>query len=136
MTKRNWKKLLIPNIPYVFIALLATKVGQGFRLAPGADLSGKLLQIGVGFSQAFASWMPSFHPTDLMVGVAVAVGIRLAVYVKGKNAKKFRKNVEYGSARWGTQADIEPYMDSEFANNTMRWRNIPPAHSCGFEYKK
>ena len=119
MTKRNWKKLLIPNIPYVFIALLATNVGQGFRLAPGADLSGKLLQIGAGFSQAFASWMPSFHPTDLMVGVAVAVGIRLAVYVKGKNARKFRKNIEYGSARWGTQADIEPYMDSEFANNVI-----------------
>lgn len=119
MTKRNWKKLLIPNIPYVFIALLATKVGQGFRLAPGADLSGKLLQIGAGFSQAFASWMPSFHPTDLMVGVAAAVGIRLAVYVKGKNARKFRKNVEYGSARWGSQADIEPYMDSEFANNVI-----------------
>ena len=119
MTKRHWKKLLIPNIPYVFIALLATKAGQGFRLAPGADLSGKLLQIGVGFSQAFASWMPSFHPTDLAVGVAVAVGIRLAVYVKGKNAKKFRKNVEYGSARWGTRADIEPYMDSEFANDVI-----------------
>lgn len=119
MTKRHWKKLLIPNIPYVFIALLATKAGQGFRLAPGADLSGKLLQIGVGFSQAFVSWMPSFHPTDLAVGVAVAVGIRLAVYVKGKNAKKFRKNIEYGSARWGTRADIEPYMDSEFANNVI-----------------
>ena len=119
MTKRHWKKLLIPNIPYIFIALLATKAGQGFRLAPGADLSGKLLQIGAGFSQAFASWMPNFHPTDLMVGVAVAVGIRLAVYVKGKNAKKFRKNVEYGSARWGSQADIEPYMDSEFANNVI-----------------
>ena len=119
MTKRHWKKLLIPNIPYIFIALLATKAGQGFRLAPGADLSGKLLQIGAGFSQAFASWTPSFHPTDLMVGMAVAVGIRLAVYVKGKNARKFRKNIEYGSARWGTQADIEPYMDSEFANNVI-----------------
>ena len=96
----NLKKLLIPNIPYVVIALLATKLGQAARFAPGADFSQKALHIMDGFKAAFSSIMPSFHPIDLCVGVAAAVIIRLVVYFKGKNAKKFRKNTEYGSARW------------------------------------
>ena len=96
----NLKKLIIPNIPYVFIALLATKVGQGWRLAPSSDFSGKFLHILEGFREAFQSIAPSFYVTDLLVGIAIAVILRLIVYVKGKNAKKFRKNMEYGSARW------------------------------------
>lgn len=101
MRKKNWKKLLIPNIPYLFITLFATKVGQALRLAPGADFSGKALHMMVGIRSAFASPMPRFHPTDLCVGICIAAAMRLAVYVKGKNAKKFRHNQEYGSARCG-----------------------------------
>jgi len=96
----NIKKIILPNLPYLLFALLGTKCGQAARLAPGADLSGKLLSIGDGFAAAFSSFAPSFHPIDLLVGVLGAALIRLAVYVKGKNARKFRKNIEYGSARW------------------------------------
>jgi len=115
----NWKKLILPNIPYFFIALFATKLGQAIRLAPGADLSGKIMHFMEGMVLAFESSMPSFHPADLCVGIAVALGIRLAVYIKGKNAKKFRKDMEYGSARWGGYEDIKPYIDPVFANNII-----------------
>ena len=115
----NIKKLLLPNISYVFIALFATKPGQAWRLAPGTDFSGKALHIMEGFAAAFQSALPSFHPIDLCVGVAAALLIRLAVYVKGKNAKKFRKNLEYGSARWGKPEDIAPYVDPKFENNII-----------------
>ena len=113
------KKLALPNIPYVFIALFATKLGQAWRLAPGTDFSGKALHIMEGFAAAFQSALPSFHPIDLCVGVAAALLIRLIVYVKGKNAKKFRKNLEYGSARWGKPEDIAPYVDPKFENNVI-----------------
>ena len=96
----NLKKLLIPNLPYAVIGLYATKLSEAWRLTPGVDFSEKLLNIGNGFAQAFAVPLPSFHPIDLCVGVAAAIAIRLAVYIKGKNAKNFRKNLEYGSARW------------------------------------
>ena len=115
----NWKKLILPNIPYFFIALFATKLGQAIRLAPGADLSGKIMHFMEGMVLAFESSMPSFHPADLCVGIAVALCIRLAVYIKGKNAKKFRKDMEYGSARWGGYEDIKPYIDPVFANNII-----------------
>ena len=115
----NIKKFLLPNIPYVFIALFATKLGQAWRLAPGTDFSGKALHIMEGFATAFSSLVPSFHPIDLCVGVAAALLIRLIVYVKGKNAKKFRKNLEYGSARWGKPEDIAPYVDPKFENNVI-----------------
>ena len=115
----NIKKFLLPNIPYVFIALFATKLGQAWRLAPGMDFSGKALHIMEGFATAFSSLVPSFHPIDLCVGVAAALLIRLIVYVKGKNAKKFRKNLEYGSARWGKPEDIAPYVDPKFENNVI-----------------
>ena len=115
----NIKKFLLPNIPYVFIALFATKLGQAWRLAPGTDFSGKALHIMEGFAAAFQSALPSFHPIDLCVGVAAALLIRLIVYVKGKNAKKFRKNLEYGSARWGKPEDIAPYVDPKFENNVI-----------------
>ncbi len=115
----NIKKFLLPNIPYVFIALFATKLGQAWRLAPGMDFSGKALHLMEGFAAAFQSTLPSFHPIDLCVGVAAALLIRLIVYVKGKNAKKFRKNLEYGSARWGRPEDIAPYVDPKFENNVI-----------------
>ena len=115
----NIKKFLLPNIPYVFIALFATKLGQAWRLAPGMDFSGKALHLMEGFAAAFRSALPSFHPIDLCVGVAAALLIRLIVYVKGKNAKKFRKNLEYGSARWGRPEDIAPYVDPKFESNVI-----------------
>ena len=115
----NIKKLIIPNIPYVFIALLATKVGQGWRLAPGSDFSGKFLHVLEGFREAFQSIAPSFYITDLLVGIAIAVILRIIVYIKGKNAKKFRKNMEYGSARWGNHDDIAPFEDPVFENNVI-----------------
>ena len=118
----NIKKFLLPNIPYVFIALFATKLGQAWRLAPGMDFSGKALHLMKGFATAFSSLVPSFHPIDLCVGVAAALLIRLIVYVKGKNAKKFRKNLEYGSARWGKPEDIAPYVDPKFENNVILTR--------------
>ena len=119
MTKINVKKLVLTNIPYAFIALLATKLGQAWRFAPGTDFSGKVLGLLTGFSAAFQSAMPSFHPTDLLVGITAAAIIRLVVYVKGRNAKKFRKNLEYGSARWGRPDDIRPYVDPVFENNVI-----------------
>ena len=111
------KKQIILNLPYLIFVYLFDKLCQGVRLAPGADASEKLLHIGQGFSAAFASLAPSFHLLDLCVGAAGAVLIRLAVYSKSKNAKKYRRGIEYGSARWGTQADIAPYMDKDFFNN-------------------
>ncbi len=119
MTKVNIKKLVLTNIPYAFIALLATKLGQAWRFAPGADFSEKVLGLLTGFSAAFQSAMPSFHPADLLVGITAAAIIRLVVYVKGRNAKKFRKNLEYGSARWGRPDDIRPYVDPVFENNVI-----------------
>ena len=111
--------IVVAGDEYVFIALFATKLGQAARLAPGADFSQKALHIMEGFAAAFQSALPSFHPIDLCVGVAAALLIRLAVYVKGKNARKFRKNIEYGSARWGNAEDIKPYVDPTFANNVI-----------------
>ena len=102
--KPNIKKLLILNAPYLLFVYLFDKVGQAVRLSPGAGLSGKLLSIGSGFSAAFSNALPSFAPMDLLIGIVGAVVIRLAVYVKGKNAKKYRKGMEYGSARWSTAA--------------------------------
>lgn len=119
MRNMNLKKLLLPNIPYVFIALLATKLGEAARLVPGANFSGKALHIMEGLQTAFSSPVPSLHPVDLLVGIALAGILWLAVYVKGRNAKKFRKNEEYGSARWGTRDDIAPYIDPDFRNNVI-----------------
>ena len=109
--KDKLKKYLLPNLPYLFFVYLFDKLCQAVRLAPGLDASEKLLHIGQGFQTAFASSAPSFHVLDICVGIFGAVLVRLAVYVKGKNAKKYRKGIEYGSARWGTAADIAPYID-------------------------
>ena len=119
MKQINYKKLILPNIPYVFFVYLFDKVGQAVRLAPGADISAKILNITQGFSAAFESALPSIYPLDLLVGIVGAVIIRLIVYVKGKNAKKYRKGAEYGSARWGNAEDIKPYIDPEFQNNII-----------------
>ena len=115
----NLKKLILPNIPYLLFVYFFDKAAQAAQLAPGADLSGKLLHIGDGFTAAFSSFAPSFAPLDLLIGIAGAAALRLAVYVKGRNAKKYRKNVEYGSARWGNADDIKPYVDPVFENNVI-----------------
>ena len=115
--KPEIKKLLILNLPYLLFVWLFDKVGAAVRLSPGADASAKLLHLGDGFTAAFSSAAPSFHPADLLIGIAGAVIVRLIIYVKGKNAKKYRKGMEYGSARWGTAEDIKPYTDPVFENN-------------------
>ena len=112
-------KKLLPNLPYLFIGLLATNLGEAWRLASGADFSAKLMHILDGLTAAFRNPMPSFHLSDLLIGLLLAAALRLAVYVKGRNARKFRKNVEYGSARWGTAKDIQPYIDPVFENNVI-----------------
>ena len=105
------KKALLPNLPYLLFAWLFDKLCQAVRLSPGADASEKLLCIAQGFTEAFASLWISLHPLDLLLGVAGAALVRLAVYLKAKNAKKYRRGVEYGSARWGRPEDIAPYID-------------------------
>ena len=115
------KKKLILTIPYVVLGLFATNFGEAWRISEGTNASEKLqgLILYGGFQRAFANLLPSLHPMDLLVGAACAGALRLAVYLRGKNAKKFRHNVEYGSARWGTHADIEPFEDPVFANNVI-----------------
>ena len=115
--KPEIKKLLILNLPYLLFVWLFDKVGAAVRLSPGADASAKLLHLGDGFTAAFSSIAPSFHPADLALGIAGAVIVRLIIYTKGKNAKKYRRGTEYGSARWGTADDIKPYTDPVFENN-------------------
>ena len=117
--KPEIKKLLILNTPYLLFVYLFDKVGQAVRLSPGTDLSGKLLSLGTGSAVAFENAAPSFAPADLLVGVLGAVLVRLMVYFKGKNAKKYRKGMEYGSARWGNAEDIKPYIDPTFENNVL-----------------
>jgi len=115
------KKKLILTIPYVVLGLFASNFGEAWRISEGTNASEKLqgLILYGGFQRAFANLLPSLHPMDLFVGVACAGALRLAVYLRGKNAKKFRHNVEYGSARWGTHTDIEPFEDPVFANNVI-----------------
>lgn len=119
MKQVNIKKIIIPNIPYFLIGLYATKLGEAWRLAEGADASEKLLHIMDGLAAAFQSALPSFQPVDLLIGLLCGAALRLAVYLKGKNAKKYRHGMEYGTARWGTAADIQPYMDPVFENNVI-----------------
>lgn len=119
MSKKDIKRLLLLNIPYVLLGLVATNIGEAWRLAEGTDFSAKLLGFFAAFPLALSNPMPSFHPADLLVGMICGAGLRLAVYIKGKNAKKFRHNVEYGSARWGTAKDIEPFMAPKFEDNII-----------------
>lgn len=115
----NIKKIILPNLPYVLFLWLFDKVGQAFRLAAGADLSAKIINLGGGFNAAFENIAPSLHLLDLCVGIVGMTVICLVVYFKGKNAKKYRQGIEYGSARWGNTQDIAPYMDSDFSNNVI-----------------
>ena len=117
--KDKLKKYLLPNLPYLFFVYLFDKLCQAVRRAPGLDVSEKLLHIGQGFQTAFASSAPSFHVLDICVGIFGAILVRLAVYLKAKNAKKYRRGVEYGSARWGTAKDIKPFIDPVFKNNVI-----------------
>ena len=117
--KPELKKLLILNAPYLLFVYLFDKIGQAVRLSPGTDLSGKVLSLADGFSAAFTNPLPSLAPMDLLIGIVGAVLIRLMVYFKGKNAKKYRKGIEYGSARWGNAEDIKPYTDPVFQNNVL-----------------
>ena len=110
MDKRKIKKLLILNLPYFLVGLFATNLGEAWRLAEGADSSAKILSFFNALPIALNNPLPSFHPLDLLIGIFCGAGLRLAVYLKGKNAKKYRHNVEYGSARWGTAKDIEPFI--------------------------
>ena len=119
MKQVNLKKLIIPNLPYAILGLCATKLGQAWRLAPGVSLADKLLRIMDGLVLAFQSAAPSFHPVDLLVGIACGVGLRFAVYMKGKNAKKYRQGAEYGTARWGNAQDIAPYVAPKFEDNII-----------------
>ena len=119
MNAAGTKKLLILNIPYVLVGLFATKLGESWRLAEGMNASQKLLHITEGFSAAFQSLLPSFHPSDLVFGIIIGLFLRLLVYEKSLHAKKYRHNVEYGSARWGTHADIAPFIDPDPWNNII-----------------
>ena len=116
------KKQLLLNLPYFIAGLVCTNLGEAWRIAEGADMSEKLLGFLSALGAAFSNPMPSLHPMDLLIGVCCGAGLRLAVYLKGKNTKKYRHGMEYGSARWGTQKDIEPFEDPVFANNVILTR--------------
>ena len=113
------KKLVLLNMPYILLGLFATNFGEAWRMAQGADASEKFLSLVAVLPRALQSFWPSLHPLDLLVGLCCGVGLRLAVYLKSKNAKKYRHGLEYGSARWGTREDIAPYVDPVFQNNVI-----------------
>ena len=113
------KKYVIPNIPYLFILWACLKLGTAYLLAPGADFAHKLMGLGQSIGPAFADFAPGLHPLDWLIGIVGAVGFRLLIYFKSKNAKKFRRDEEYGSARWGTEKDIKPFVDPKFENNVI-----------------
>ena len=113
------KKLVLLNMPYILLGLFATNFGEAWRMAQGADASEKFLSLVAVLPGALQSFWPSLHPLDLLVGLCCGAGLRLAVYLKSKNAKKYRHGLEYGSARWGTHEDIAPYVDPVFQNNVI-----------------
>ena len=119
MDSKKIKKLLILNIPYFIVGLIATNFGEAWRMAEGADSSAKILSLFSTLPAAFGNPLPSLYPFDLLIGIACGAGLRVAVYLRGKNAKKYRHNVEYGSARWGTAKDIEPFMAPKFEDNII-----------------
>ena len=119
MNTKKLKKIIIKALPYVLMGLVCTNLGEAWRLAEGADASKKLLSFFSTLGTAFSNPLPSFHPVDLLVGAICGGALYLAVYIRHKNAKHFKHNQEYGSARWGTHADIEPFMDPKFENNVI-----------------
>lgn len=122
MSKRDIKRLLILNLPYLILGLVATNFGEAWRVAEGADSSAKILGFFNTLPVALQNPLPSFYPLDLIVGIICGGGLRIAVYMKSKNAKKYRHNVEYGSARWGTAKDIEPFIAPKFEDNIILTR--------------
>ena len=116
------KKYVIPNIPYLFILWACLKLGTAYRLAPGADFAHRLMGLGQSIGPAIADFAPGLAPFDWLIGIVGAVGFRLLIYFKSKNAKKFRRDEEYGSARWGTEKDIKPFVDPKFENNVILTR--------------
>ena len=119
MTTKKLTKLLALYLPYILLGLAATNFGEAWRLAEGKELGDKIMSMMGTFPMAFANSLPSLHPLDLLVGLCCGAGLRLAVYLRGKNAKKYRHGMEYGSARWGTPKDIEPFMAPKFADNII-----------------
>ena len=119
MSKKKLSKLLALYLPYVVIGLLATNLGEAWRLAVGKELGDKIVSLMGTIPAAFANPLPSLHPFDLFIGLCCGAGMRLAVYLKGKNAKKYRHGMEYGSARWGGPKDIEPFMAPKFEDNII-----------------
>ena len=126
MNKKKFTKLLALYLPYLVIGLAATNLGESWRLAEGKELGDKIVSLIDTLPAAFANPLPSLHPLDILVGICCGAGLRLAVYLKSKNAKKYRHGMEYGSARWGTPADIAPFMAPKFEDNIiLRHRSIP-----------
>ena len=119
MTTKKLTKLLALYLPYILLGLVATNFGEAWRLAEGKELGNKIMSMMGTITVAFANPLPSLHPLDLLVGLCCGAGLRLAVYLRGKNAKKYRHGMEYGSARWGTPKDIEPFMAPKFADNII-----------------
>ena len=119
MSKKKLSKLLALYLPYVVIGLVATNLGEAWRLAAGKELGDKIVSLMDTLPAAFSNPLPSLRPFDLFIGLCCGAGMRLAVYLKGKNAKKYRHGMEYGSARWGTPKDIEPFMAPKFADNII-----------------
>ena len=119
MTTKKLTKLLALYLPYILLGLVATNIGEAWRLAEGKELGDKIMAMMGTVPVAFANPLPSLHPLDLLVGLCCGAGLRLAVYLRGKNAKKYRHGMEYGSARWGTAKDIEPFMAPKFADNII-----------------
>ena len=119
MRTDNIKKYVLPNIPYLFVLWACLKLGTAYRLAAGADFAHKLMGLGQTIGPAFADFAPGLAPFDWLIGIMGAVGFRLLIYFKSKNAKKYRRDEEYGSARWGTEKDIKPFIDPKFENNII-----------------
>ena len=119
MSTDSVKKYVIPNIPYLFILWACLKLGTAYRLAPGADFAHKLMGLGQSIGPAFANFPPGLHPSDWPIGTVGAAGFRLLIYFKSKNAKKFRRDEEYGYARWGNEKNIKPFIEPKFENNII-----------------
>ena len=119
MRTDNIKKYVLPNIPYLFVLWACLKLGTAYRLAAGADFAHKLMGLGQTIGPAFADFAPGLNPFDWLIGIVGAAGFRLLIYMKSRNAKKFRRDEEYGSARWGCPKDIAPFVDPKFENNII-----------------
>ena len=123
------RKYMLPNIPYVFIGWVFLKLGTAYRLAAGGDFAHKFIGLGQTVGAAFADFAPGLAPFDWLIGIVGAVAFRLLVYFKSKNAKKFRRDAEYGSARWGNEKDIKPFVDPKFENNMLLTATEPVSYT-------